>query len=264
MNPSDNRTVSILLRSAAAGLLAACSPIASGQDEAPSTDAEAALMAPDVQWSGSASLGLHGASGNTERLSLRGDLALSRDTARFETDFTAIYSYATEEGNESANRFDAKLRNDWLVEDSPWRYYARARYEFDEFQDWRHRVSGGPGIGYLWSKTERLYFMTRAGVDATREFGGEDDTTTLEGVLGFDLQYQFGESQRLVWVLDFLPDVSDFGPYRFETSAALEIDIDRANGLLLKIGIEDRYDSTPGFDKKRNDFVYFITLGWKM
>lgn len=264
MNPSDNRTVSILLRSASAGLLAACSPTVSGQGEAAPTEAETALTEPDVQWSGSASLGLHGASGNTERLSVRSDLALSRDTARFETDFTAVYSYATEEGNESANRLDTKLRNDWLIADSPWRYYARARYEFDEFQDWRHRVSGGPGVGYLWSKTERLYFLTRAGVDVTREFGGEDDTITPEGVLGFDLQYHLSESQRLVWVFDFMPDVSEFGPYRFETNAALEIDIDRTNGLFLKIGVEDRYDSTPGPEKKRNDFVYFITLGWKL
>ncbi len=247
-----------------ASLIAALANAAIAQDESTPTEAEAALAEPEVVWSGSASLGLHGASGNTERMSVRGDLALSRDTARFETDFTAVYSYATEDGNESANRLDTKLRNDWLIEDSPWRYYARARYEFDEFQDWRHRVSGGPGIGYLWSKTDRLYFLTRAGVDVTREFGGEDDTVRPEGVLGFDLQYHLSESQRLVWVFDFLPDVSEFGPYRFETNAALEVDIDRTNGLFLKIGVEDRYDSTPGPDKKRNDFVYFITLGWKL
>ncbi len=264
MNPSDNRFVSNPLGWAAAGLLATLSTAAPGQDEAAPTEAEAALAEPDVVWSGSASLGLHGASGNTERLNVRGDLALSRDTARFETDFSAVYSYATEEGTESANRFDTKLRNDWLIADSPWRYYARARYEFDEFQDWRHRVSGGPGVGYLWSKTESLYFLTRAGMDLTREFDGVDNTITPEAVLGLDLQYNLSESQRLVWVFDFMPDVSEFGPYRFETNAALELDIDRSNGLFLRVGVEDRYDSTPGPEKKRNDFVYFITLGWKM
>jgi hypothetical protein len=32
--------------------------------------------------------------------------------------------------------------------------------------------------------------------------------------------------------------------------------------MFLKLGFTNRYDITPGDDKKKNDFEYFATLSW--
>jgi hypothetical protein len=37
--------------------------------------------------------------------------------------------------------------------------------------------------------------------------------------------------------------------------------MDPESKLVLKIGAEDRYDSTPGEDKHRNDADFFLTIG---
>ena len=43
-----------------------------------------------------------------------------------------------------------------------------------------------------------------------------------------------------------------------------ELLLDEATNLSLKVGLLDRYDSTPGIGLQENDVDYFITLLWKL
>ncbi len=213
-------------------------------------------------WEGSFEFGLTGASGNNSRFNLRAAASASRENETSADTISLIYSYAKDESTQTENRFEANARHDWKFRDSPWRLYLGGRYEFDEFQDWDHRLTVGPGIGYQAIDNERTDLLLRAGIVATREFGGADDSWTPEANLGFDLAHQLTERQSLTASVDFYPALDEIGPYRFFSNAAWTIDIDPEANLFLKIGIEDRYDSNPGPDKKRNDITYFATVGW--
>jgi hypothetical protein len=213
-------------------------------------------------WDGSFSLGLNGASGNNENFNFRSAFEAKKETSRHEARFGARYTYATSDGEDSANRFVTNGRFDWLLNDSPWRVYFGASYEFDEFQDWDHRVSFGPGVGYQAIETERTDLLLRFGVLATREFGGSDDTWTPELNLGFDFEHQLTERQKLAVVFDYYPSLEDLTEYRFVGTAAWRIEMDPEANLFLEVGVEDRYDSSPGPDTKRNDIAYYASVGW--
>ena len=213
-------------------------------------------------WTGSFELGLTGASGNNDRFNLRAAAGLSRETDATADQIALTYSYAKDEGAQTENRLDATGRHDWKFADSPWRIYIGASYEYDEFQDWDHRLSLGPGVGYQAIKDDRTDLLLRLGAVATREFGGSDDSWTPELDLGLDLAHRLTERQSLTVTLDLYPAIDEFGPYRFEGDAAWQIDIDPEANLFLKIGLEDRYDSDPGPDRKRNDLTYYATVGW--
>lgn len=213
-------------------------------------------------WDGSVSVGLNGSDGNTERLSFRAGLDGLRKTPKLKTRLNSSYTYAQDNGEATENKARIDLRNDWLLPESRWRYFALGSFEYDDFQEWDFRVSAFLGIGYEFIKTERTLLLGRVGAGVSREIGGSRNELIPEALIGGDFEHQLTERQKLSATVDFFPELTRFGPYRFVARAAWEILIDPEVKMSLKIGIEDRYDSTPGEGFKRNDLDYFALLAW--
>jgi putative salt-induced outer membrane protein YdiY len=215
-------------------------------------------------WTGGVELGLNGSSGNTERMNVRAGLTAERKTEETETTFGFVYSYATDDGDESENRAQVDLRNDWLLgKDSPWRIYALGRIEYDTFQDWDWRTSAFVGVGYQFIKTEKTSLIGRVGIGASKEFGGDDNRITPELNFGADFEHKFTDTQKMFASLDYYPSLLNFSDYRLVGKAGYEILLDAESGLSLKLGVEDRYDSSPGEDSNRNDIDYFALMVFK-
>lgn len=246
------------------------------QPEADTTEAEAAsveeALAGDEKkppatwfdgWEGSVSLGLNGSEGNTERLSVRAGIAGQRVVEdKYDTRFNTTYVYASEDGNKTEHRFRGELRNDWLFKNSPWRVFAQGAVDVDEFKDWEWRLQGYGGVGYEFIKNDKTELIGRAGLGASREFGGDDKDVQFEALLGVDFAHQITERQKISLTGELYPNLSDGGEFRALGRAAYEILVDPESGLSLKLGIEDRYDSDPGEGIDENDFDYFALLVW--
>ncbi|MFG0259558.1 MAG: YdiY family protein [Phycisphaerales bacterium JB041] len=235
------------------------------QDE----EAEAPLGPPDESiftadnWDGSFSAGLNGSSGNNENFSFRAGFSMKKETLRNAAKFDVSYTYASTDGDASENEVNSHARYDWLIPDSKWRYYVTASYEYDDFQEWDHRITFGPGVGYQLIKNDRTDLLLRlAPVLAVREFGGMDNDWRAEINPGLDFEHKITERQTFTTTLDFYSEIGEFENYRFVGSAGWRIDMDPEAGLFLELGIEDEYDSDPGEGFKKNDFAYYATVGW--
>lgn len=214
-------------------------------------------------WTGGFELGLNGASGNSENFNFRAGVGAERKTDLMVTKFGATYTRATREGDVTSNRFEANGRNDWIFEKgSPWRAFAQATYEYDDFQDWDHRLSAGVGIGYAFVDTDTTLLVGRVGVGAFREFGGRDNRIHPEGILGVDFSHKFDDRQKVFFIADYYPDLIEWPDYRLVAKAGYEYLVDPKNKMTLKLGVEDRYDASPGPGRSRNDFEYFALLAW--
>lgn len=213
-------------------------------------------------WKGGVELGINGTEGNTNRFNFRGGANASRLTETLDTKLSLTYSYAREESRDTQNKAILNGRNDWLLKDSSWRIFGKGALEYDEFQDWDMRITLFGGVGYEFIKTEETLLLGRLGVGARREVGGEDNAWTPEGLIGADFEHQLTERQKVTASIDVYPDLSRAGPYRFEGRAAYEILVDPEVNMTLKLGIVDRYDSTPGAGFRRNDLDYFMVLVW--
>jgi len=226
----------------------------------------AAVVEPEKSWldgwAGSVELGLNGSEGNTERLSFRGGFEAVRKVELMETKFRTSYSYATDGGEATENRARAELRNDWLFKDSPWRVFALGSFDYDEFQDWDMRLSGFGGVGYEFIKNDRTLLLGRVGAGVSKEIGGSRNELIPEALFGGDFEHKLTERQKISASVDVYPELTRVGPYRAVGRAAWEILVDPEVKMTLKLGIEDRYDSTPGAGFKRNDLDYFAVLVW--
>jgi putative salt-induced outer membrane protein YdiY len=239
-----------------------------GAEPSPETDALISPAEPEVEkkeslldaWNFSAEAGINGSDGNTERLNLRLGVAAERDVEETFSRLSLTFVYATESGDKTESRFIARGRHDWKFVGSPWRAFVEGSAIRDEFQDWDWEVAAHGGFGYAFIENDSTLLLARFGGGASRQFGGENTSIRPEGLLGLDFNHNFNERHGFVSSVTYYPRLDDFDEFRVHAMAAYNVALDDDGNLSFRIGIEDRYDSEPGGDSKRNDIDYFALL----
>ena len=222
------------------------------------------VVPPPAVGSGSAETGLNGASGNADLFNFRAAADATRRAADnvFTTDF--LYTYTQANSVTTLQQALLNARDEVLFAGSPWSLFASTNVEFDELRAYKFRVGVYAGVGYTFVDDADVTFKVRAGAGAVRELGsgGLADRWVPEAVFGYDLRYAINDRSSFLSILDFYPRIDDFSKYRVRFRVGYENVLDPANGVVLRVGVQDRFDSDPG-NAKRNDVTYFMTLGVK-
>ena len=214
-------------------------------------------------WSGSFEVGINGSSGNSDAQSLRTGFELARELRRSSWDLRLIYSKV--ETNQTETQHNALLFSNWnyKLANPRWSWFTKSQVEYDEFKDFDLRLAINTGIGYVLIDTPRTKFKPRFGAGVSREIGGVDESYKPEAVFGFDLSHDFTERAKFAAVFDFYPSWEDFTDYRAVLDAGWEYVINEPRNISLKLGVIDRYDSTPN-GVESNDINYSALLLWKL
>lgn len=217
---------------------------------------------PEPEWESRFTLAGSGSFGNTDSQSLTTKVRSVRETKETITSFDAAYFYGSRSGDRNENRFTAGLRNDWLIPDSRWFYFADGRYDYDEFQGWDHRVSGHAGLGYELFKKDHFSLKLRAGLGAVKEWGSEDDDIRPEALLGADLSWKISDNQKLVASSTIFPDLEETGELRAVNSAEWNALLDAENNLSLTAGLLHEYQSDVDEGIDENDLKVYVGLSF--
>lgn len=216
-------------------------------------------------WTGSAELGINGAYGNSDVFNMRTSWHAERKTTTnlFVSDFLYVYTLQDKTTEQQQALFN--VRDEILFADSPWSSFVANQIEYDELRAYRFRVGVYAGCGLLVKDRKDMNFRIRAGAGAQREMGKRDGPPTQwvpEAVMGYDFRYRMDDRNGLVSVLDYFPRIDDWGQFRVRARLAYEFIISPENGAVLRMGVQERYDSNPG-NGSRNDINYFTTLGFR-
>lgn len=218
---------------------------------------------PPRVWKGGFEFGLNGSDGNSDVLSLRFGANADRKVERNAFHVDALYTITRQDGTTKQNQAILNARDEILFPDSPWSVFAAVQTEYDEFRSYDLRAGAYAGLSYRWIKTDVTTLKTRLGAGAVREFdtraNGPPDRWVPEAVVGGDYNHRFTDRQSLVSSMDVFPNLSSLGQFRVRARAGYEIVISPEHGMVLRLGVQDRYDSNPG-PAKRNDLNYFVTL----
>lgn len=206
--------------------------------------------------------GLNGASGNSELMKLRAGAAAENKTPNHIWKSDILYNYATANSVETENRALANTRYEWLLGVSPWSIFVDGSLEYDNFKAFDIRVASHAGIGYAFLKTDFTMLKGRLGAGASREIGGPENRIMPEALAGAEFEHKVTEGQKLTASFEFIPDLGEIGEYRYEAKAGYEFLVSPEWNVTLKLGVLDRYDSTPN-GRKPNDIEYFAVLLWK-
>ena len=213
-------------------------------------------------WELSIELGINGSDGNAQSISLLTSGHVKRETERSILQTEIVYGKS--EANSVLTQHYGFFESRWDLKmgESRWSYFNMFRLEFDEFKVFDYRVSLSTGVGYAFIDRDTRQLAGRFGSGASREFGGGDETWVPEAVFGADYEHKLSKRQKLSANVDYFPAWEDFADFRVVSKASWELLLDEETNLNLKIGLIDRYDSTP-FGLRPNDVDYFVTLLWK-
>lgn len=213
-------------------------------------------------WCFGVEFGLNGTEGNSDNFKLRFAGNVKRETSQTILKADWLYTFATLNTVRSENRGLANVRHEWVRPGSPWSIFSSGQGEMDEFKAYDVRMGTHSGIGYNFYKTEKSIIKGRLGVGGSQEIGGKQDEWKWEGLAGFDVEHRFSKRYKFVASTEYFPDFTGLGDFRLQGKLAMEVLIDPDLNLSLKLGVLDRYDSTPD-GKRPNDVEYFAVLLWK-
>ncbi|HEX4611449.1 MAG TPA: DUF481 domain-containing protein [Urbifossiella sp.] len=218
---------------------------------------------PRRTWHGGFEFGINGSEGNSDVTSLRFGSNVDRKLDRNAFHMDALYTFTRQDGVTKQNQAILNARDEILFPGSPWSIFSATQVEYDEFRAYDLRAGAYSGFSYRWLKTDATLFKTRLGAGATREMdtvaGGSPNRWVPEAVIGDDFNHRFTDRQSFVSSLDVFPNLSQIGQFRVRARAGYEIVIAPEHGMVLRLGVQDRYDSNPG-PARRNDLNYFTTL----
>lgn len=206
-------------------------------------------------WENSAELGVNGSAGNAESFSIQAGARFKRKTEANLIDFRLSHNRTNAGGVETQN--NALFYGDFerFLGDSPWTFFVKNGLEYDEFKafDLRYNINGG--VGYNFFNTDDLTLVGRFGSGVSREFGGPNNDWTPEALFGIDYEHQVNKRNKLLANVDYFPNWADWSDFRVVADVGWEHLLDEEGNFSLRLGANDRYDSTPN-GLKANDINY--------
>jgi putative salt-induced outer membrane protein YdiY len=227
---------------------------------------------PPSKWKSRFELGLASASGVTSTTNLRLALRTAYDSEVQKYAILSSYSYARSEGVTTENKFNLTGLGDWPFRGSRWSVFGQAAFDYDEFQSWDERVTGGGGFRYnivtlsdidaKGTFNDTISLNARAGIGARKEFGSVDEDIVPEGIVGVDFSWRVSAKQQLVVGMTFFPDLDEFGEGRFTSRAEWVYNLaDVLDGLNLIIGYSYEYQSQVDPGVSRNTLNIYASIG---
>lgn len=211
-----------------------------------------------TDWKRDFEFGLNGAKGVSDNLNIRAAFVSTYEDEEDRWFYEMMYLHTQSDKITSQSRAQVILNKDWLIPKSQWFYFANSRFDWDEFKDWKYRISGFVGPGYEFINSEVWYLRGRAGVGGNQTFVGTE-RFTVEALAGLETGWHVTEKQFVEFKTTFFPSLSNIGEYRNITTLDWSHELDYYRGLAVKLGIYNEYDSQ---QTQGNDFRYYASIVW--
>jgi hypothetical protein len=221
-------------------------------------------------WDSSLGAGLTGSSGGFDdtKLNIRFHTGLSKEDRLWFFEFVYLLNIAPQtEGEDLIDRKTTKNqgfllgRRSWLYPNSPrwrkWSTFAQSRYQYDEFQLWKHRISATAGVGYRLVDTKKWTFLPRLGFGGAWT-GGNIDDLYPEVMIAFDLTWKPNQRTSIVFQNELFNSLENDSRFRTVQSLEWQLMINRYFSFDLGLHYQRDTDS----QGRENDLTYFGALSY--
>ncbi len=221
-------------------------------------------------WKGASTLGYSIQRGDQDTSNLAITVAAVRERPEapifqrhFRTNFglTTLLAHATEGATKiSSNTLTTSLREDYLF--SPDNFvFIIGGLDHNGSQGLYLRETFGGGYGRTLINHSRTQFSVLAGVTYVHEkfFTGANDQTAAV-LLGEKFGFQISKHVRLDHNLNFYPNVSVLGQYRFDTTTGLTAALSKR--FSLNTSFIDLYLTNPAVGSQKNNVAFTTGVGY--
>lgn len=181
------------------------------------------------------------------------------EDAKRRWDIRGHYYKNASDGETSDHNARLELTHFHHLGDGKWTWVTEAAWEWDRFQDWRHRLSGHRGPGCFFVKNEVFELAGLVGVGGQQEFGSGRDFRP-EGVPGARVRWKPLSGQRIELFTLVYPVLRPFGEFRTRSGGDWTIKVSEERDLSLRLGFTHEYRSEVDEGTSRNDLKYHTSL----
>jgi hypothetical protein len=217
---------------------------------------------PPKIWEGSFQFGLAGTEGSSETFNTRFGANFKSDVPGSVLTMDLNYRRDSADGVTTADQLFLEGRHEWERDETPWSLFIHGSLELDQFKPFDYLVASDAGMSYRFVKSDTTKLKGRAGFGVSREIGGPDEKTIPEGLLGMNFERKINDWQNFKLSCNYFPSWEDFSMFRLIGRADWEFILSAAHNLSLKVGVVDRYNSTPN-GGKANSLDYSTVILWK-
>jgi putative salt-induced outer membrane protein len=221
-------------------------------------------------WTGSFSLGIGLAQGNSNTFNLTTGFNAVRDTHKDKTTlyFASIYSEnktcpeapatgpcttaSTANSNHGGVIYNRDLNPKLFV-------WGQADFSSDEFQQLDFQVNPSAGLGWHAIKTDTSYLDILGGGSFNQQYYTTFDRSSGEIVIGDEYDKVWHKRTHLHQSLRFFPNMTDLGQYRINFDLVGSTNINKV--FALNLAVSDRYTSNPPPGTKDNDLILSAGVG---
>jgi hypothetical protein len=210
-------------------------------------------------------LGVSGKESNSSNIDIYTafDADYENDYKRWDIGFRSNYSSDDRESTD--NDFRIFVNRDWLNPNSPWRYFAKGQYDWDQFKSWDYRLTAIAGPGYRFIKNDRLELVGRSGLSLKKEYGSDDDDLESELMVGFNSDWKLAKLQTVKFGTEFFSPFEDFGEIRNLSHLDWVYKLSDDNrAISLKLSLDYEYDWEVDPGDKHDEFIYRTSLVWEL
>ena len=211
-------------------------------------------------WQTKVTLGVNGAAGESDVQSVYFRLNTQHKKDRDQWKISTQWFYGRTNGETSQNQVTSEVTRDWLQNDAPWFLFVKGEHKYDQFRTWKHRTSAFGGAGYTLLDDDALEVKARLGLGGTYEFGHVDEFTPEALFGGSIMKWDIDDRQTINGELTWYPALDDEDQHRIVSKLWWTYKLDMLDGLSLKLGLENEYDSRTQGDDNKNDFKYYAAL----
>lgn len=210
-------------------------------------------------WTRTASLGLSGESGDSDKIDLVAALDGDFEGEEMRLAFDARYNLSTAEGDTTTQNAMAALGSDWLFPQSRWFTFARGRFDYDEFRSWTLRLQGNLGVGYSFIGNERFALRGRTGPSVVQEW--KVDQFRAEWLAGPELVWRINHVMSVEASNLFYYSFTPWGEFRNLSNVSWKLDLLEDPDLSLNAGAENEYQSDVESGAEHNSLKYYTAIG---
>ena len=222
---------------------------------------EPVVERPKAQWTNRFRLGLNGTQGPTDQFDIRTSLSSDRTTPNELLSLRISYQLSERDGRTTRDRFVSRVRQEWgRGNTTPWSIFAEGEAEIDQTREEDARLRGTAGLSYQFFKDEKGEMLGRVGLGGSYDVGGIDESVDPEALLAISFSRKITERQTIRLSGEFFPLLNDAGEYRANARGAWEVALTEDGSVTLRLGGENRYDSTQPSDQNVVD--YFAEVQW--
>ncbi len=132
---------------------------------------------------------------------------------------------------------------------------------YDDISEIGYRVTVGPALGVYLVKNEKVVLGLEAGPSYVWEDVGDvtDDYVALRVAQRLDVK--FNDSAKMWESVEYVPDLETSDNYLVNAELGVETTVTK--GIVLRVVLQNKYDSEPAAGREKNDLSLVSSLGVK-